>query len=134
MQKARRGLFIVFEGLDRCGKSTQCATLAKTLDDPTTKIAFPNRESESGKLLDSYLKSMRGQTLSNEAVHLLFALNRWEMKSKIIELLESGTNIVCDRYAYSGVAYSAAKVSYSNSYKHVRDLTTIGVLERTKVW
>ena len=111
MQKGRRGLFIVFEGLDRCGKSTHCANLAKTLEGPTIKIAFPNRESESGKLLDSYLKSMRGQTLSNEAVHLLFALNRWEMKARIIELLESGTNIVCDRYAYSGVAYSAAKVS-----------------------
>ena len=26
-----------------------------------------------------------------------------------METLESGTNVICDRYAYSGVAYSVAK-------------------------
>ena len=72
-------------------------------------ISFPNRESESGKLLDSYLKNMKGQTMSNEAIHLLFAMNRWEMKSQILELLNSGTHVICDRYAFSGVAYSVAK-------------------------
>ena len=47
--------------------------------------------------------------LNDEAVHLLFAMNRWEKKEQIIEDLKSGTNIVCDRYAYSGVTYSASK-------------------------
>ena len=49
--------------------------------------------------------------MGNEAVHLLFSMNRWEMNRKLIELLDKGTNVVCDRYAYSGVAYSMAKVS-----------------------
>ena len=80
-------------------------------------ISFPNRESESGKLLDAYLKSTRGQAMSNEAVHLLFALNRWEMKSKILEMMSNGTNVICDRYAYSGIVYSAAKVSDHQSLK-----------------
>ena len=47
--------------------------------------------------------------LNDEAVHLLFAMNRWEQKEDLISTLESGTNLVCDRYAYSGVAYSGAK-------------------------
>ena len=47
--------------------------------------------------------------LNDEAVHLLFAMNRWEQKEDIISTLESGTSIICDRYAYSGVAYSGAK-------------------------
>ena len=63
-------------------------------------------------MLDSYLKNMKGQAMSHEAVHLLFALNRWEMKTSILEMLNSGTHVVCDRYAYSGVAYSVAKVSF----------------------
>ena len=47
--------------------------------------------------------------MGNEAVHLLFAMNRWETRTQILEKLQSGISVVCDRYAYSGVAYSAAK-------------------------
>ena len=47
--------------------------------------------------------------MGDEAVHLLFSMNRWETKTQILAKLEAGTNVVCDRYAYSGVAYSAAK-------------------------
>ena len=39
----------------------------------------------------------------------MFALNRQEKKEGMIGMLLAGTNIVCDRYAYSGVCYSAAK-------------------------
>jgi dTMP kinase len=43
----RRGLFIVFEGLDRSGKSTQSAKLAKYLKDelqiPVKSINFPSK-------------------------------------------------------------------------------------------
>ena len=47
--------------------------------------------------------------MGDEAVHLLFSMNRWETKTQIIDKLKQGTTIVCDRYAYSGVAYSSAK-------------------------
>lgn len=47
--------------------------------------------------------------MGNEAVHLLFAMNRWEAKSKILELLAQGTHVVCDRYSFSGVTYSCAR-------------------------
>lgn len=47
--------------------------------------------------------------ISNEAVHLLFSANRWESMKEIDEILSSGKNIICDRYWYSGVAYSYAK-------------------------
>ena len=37
-------------------------------------------------------------------------VNSWiNFRNKILETLEKGINIVCDRYAYSGVAFSAAK-------------------------
>jgi len=109
----KRGLFVVFEGLDRSGKTTQTAKLQAKLagDKPESceKLNFPNRQSESGKLLDMYLKNKQGDGMGDEAVHLLFAMNRWEMKKVILGKLNQGINIVCDRYAYSGVAYSAAK-------------------------
>ena len=37
-------------------------------------------------------------------------MNRWEQKDKLADLLlNQGINIICDRYSYSGVAYSSAK-------------------------
>lgn len=44
---------IVFEGVDRCGKSTQIKMLANYLGNtPCEVIAFPFRESHTGKILD----------------------------------------------------------------------------------
>ena len=47
--------------------------------------------------------------MCDQAVHLLFSMNRWESKTDMAEAMIAGINVVCDRYAYSGVAYSAAK-------------------------
>ena len=107
----KRGLFIVLEGLDRSGKSSQCK---KLLDFFTGRglaselINFPNRKIETGKMIDEYLRNSETK-LWDEAVHLLYSTNRWEMKDYIHEKVKEGTNIVCDRYAYSGIAYSHAK-------------------------
>ena len=60
----RRGTFIVLEGLDRSGKSTQAKRLAKYLNDKGVKasnINFPNRTTAVGSLINSYLQS--GQEL-----------------------------------------------------------------------
>merc|ERR1719178_398667 len=47
--------------------------------------------------------------LPDETIHLLFSANRWESVLSIVETLNNGTSVICDRYAFSGVAYSAAK-------------------------
>lgn len=104
-----RGLFFVFEGLDRSGKSTQSKLLHKHLENAgkVKWMCFPNRETASGQVIDQYLRKQID--LSDEAIHLLFSVNRWETVSKMVEELNQGTSIVCDRYAFSGVAYTAAK-------------------------
>ena len=43
------------------------------------------------------------------AVHLLFSANRWELAEEIKEKLSRGVTLVCDRYALSGVAFTASK-------------------------
>jgi len=58
-------------------------------------------------MIDHYLKG--DQQLEDHVIHLLFSANRWEHVTRIKSLLTSGTNVIIDRYAYSGVAYSAAK-------------------------
>ena len=39
----------------------------------------------------------------------MFAANRWEKHKSILEILNQGSHVILDRYAYSGVVYSASK-------------------------
>lgn len=106
----RRGALIVFEGCDRAGKTTQCRRLVRTLKHKNLNVKFmnfPDRKTESGKIIDGYLKNK--EDLTDEGIHLLFSVNRWESKREMERELLSGTTIICDRYSYSGVAFSAAK-------------------------
>lgn len=106
MQK--KGFFILFEGCDGTGKTTQARLLAESnLLTPIEQMCFPNRTTEIGKMIDQYLK--KSSDLNDQAIHLLFSANRWELAEKIKSLLNNGTSIICDRYWYSGVAYTAAK-------------------------
>ncbi|KAK7687663.1 hypothetical protein QCA50_008878 [Cerrena zonata] len=91
----KRGAFIVIEGLDRSGKSTQTESLIKRLEqaDVSAKlIKFPDRTTPIGKMIDAYLKSE--SELDDHVVHLLFSANRWELASSIIKTLEQGND--CD--------------------------------------
>mmetsp|Transcript_6665 Transcript_6665/g.9412 ORF Transcript_6665/g.9412 Transcript_6665/m.9412 type:complete len:254 (+) Transcript_6665:97-858(+) len=110
MGSGTRGAFVLLEGVDRCGKTTQCGLLMKhlvTLGVAAAAMRFPDRTTSVGQLINGYLAS--GQDLDDRAVHLLFSANRWEAAPKLRETLASGKTIVCDRYAYSGVAFSSAK-------------------------
>ena len=68
---------------------------------------FPNRTTAIGSTINSYLKS--SLDLPDESVHLLFSSNRWECNPSILDALRAGKNVVCDRYAYSGVAFTHSK-------------------------
>eukprot|EP01041_Mallomonas_annulata_P005215 gene5215-10435_t len=104
-----RGAFILFEGIDRCGKSTQSSMLSQFLSITMMSelIRFPNRTSCIGQLINSYLAST--SDMNDQTIHLLFSANRWEASKEIESKLASGCTLVCDRYAYSGVSFSAAK-------------------------
>jgi dTMP kinase len=106
----RRGKLLVFEGLDRSGKSTQCALLVEHLlsrGDRVEHVRFPNRSTPIGQMLNAYLS---GQSeVEDHVVHLLFSANRWEMAAQISRWIAEGITVVVDRYYYSGCVYSAAK-------------------------
>mmetsp|Transcript_27950 Transcript_27950/g.90125 ORF Transcript_27950/g.90125 Transcript_27950/m.90125 type:complete len:218 (-) Transcript_27950:330-983(-) len=110
--RAKRGIFVVFEGVDRSGKSTQCGLLVESLREKGRSAAlrrYPERSTAIGGVIDGYLK--REVDLDDRAVHLLFSANRWETQSDLRAQLLAGVDVVCDRYAFSGVAFSAAKDS-----------------------
>ena len=110
----KRGSLIVFEGCDRSGKTTQVTKLVEKLNregKPTRMMRFPDRTTNIGAIINSYLTCKK--ELNDHAIHLLFSANRWEMEKEIMNTLKEGTNVVVDRYAYSGVAFSAAKEGFT---------------------
>lgn len=105
-----RGSFILFEGIDRSGKSTQVLLLSEHLRGRGVQvevICFPDRNTEVGKLIDRYLQSKC--EVDDRSLHLLFSANRWERCAHIRETLNRGVTVIMDRYTESGIAYSMAK-------------------------
>ena len=77
---------------------------------------FPNRRTEIGQKIDNFLNEK--VYYKPDVIRSLFSQNRWEMADLIKSTLLSGKNIVCDRYYYSGIAYSVANgVDFAKSYE-----------------
>lgn len=107
---AARGAFILFEGVDRCGKTTQSTRLVEALKAAGVEAElwrYPDRTTAMGQMINAYLQSKC--EMDDGAIHLLFSANRWEKRAAMEEKLKSGVTLVVDRYSYSGVAFTAAK-------------------------
>ncbi len=106
-----RGILLAFEGLDRTGKTTQIYKtkqfLESTLNRKAAIFKFPDRTTAIGKQINSFLQNQ--MECEKELIHLLFSINRWELNKEIRGKLYQGYDVLLDRYAYSGVAYSHAQ-------------------------
>ena len=111
-----RGKFIVIEGLDGCGKSTQVHLLQQRMQQEGIAyrfIHFPMlNQGIYGTLIAEFL---RGEFGTLEEVHpklvaLLFANDRQEHVQKIREWLEEGCCVLADRYVASNIAFQCAKL------------------------
>ena len=99
-------LFIVFEGLDGSGKSTQQQLLNDKLQsDKISSISF--REPGSTVIGEKIVKILQSdQKLSPLSELLLFYVSRSAIiEEKIKPALANYDVVICDRYFYSSVAY-----------------------------
>lgn len=107
----KRGALIIFEGLDRIGKTTQSKLLHDYLTNNCSilceRLSFPDRSTQIGALIDGYLQ--RKIEFNDHTIHLLFSANRWECIDSMRTKLLQGYTLIVDRYAYSGVAFTQAK-------------------------
>ena len=110
------GKFIVFEGIDGAGKTTQAKLLADKIKmsggspvltaEPTTL--------ESGKELRRVLG---GEIKKSDCeIATLFTLDRIahnvDPENGIEAMLRKGQTVICDRYYYSTLAYQGSVISY----------------------
>lgn len=98
--------FIVFEGGDGAGKSTQSRALVRRL----RRRGYPVRlthEPGGTPLGESLRRLLKGHNdLSSLSELLLFAAARVQLVQKVIQpSLKRGESVVCDRFTASTVAY-----------------------------
>jgi dTMP kinase len=100
------GRFIVFEGTDGCGKSTQAARLAERLDAVLTRQ--PGGTDIGARIRAIVLASadQPGAPLADRAEALLMAADRAQHEAEVIgPALAADRHVVCDRYIPSSIAY-----------------------------
>ena len=105
----KKGIFIVIEGLDGSGKTTQATLLAKKLEQ-NHKI-FLTAEPSRGKIGTFIRESClyEDKRLPTEAEALLFAADRIEhMYNEVKPALDESKLVICDRYIYSSLAYQGS--------------------------
>ena len=106
---SRKGIFIVIEGLDGSGKTTQAILLTQRLlkTCKTILTAEPSRGKTGAFIRECCLYGEK--RLPVEAEALLFAADRVEhVQNEILPALEEGKIVVCDRYVYSTLAYQGS--------------------------
>ncbi len=107
---ARRGVFIVFEGIDGSGKSTHIKALAKELKGRGYNVLQTSEPSKDriGNFIRRYAER-NDHRLTPETEALLFAADRFEHVMTVVEpALKRGRIVISDRYLYSSLAYQGA--------------------------
>lgn len=106
------GLFIVLEGIDGAGTTTQARMLCRwlgSLGQPVHPTAEPSggpigtllRQALGGRVL-----GRDGERLCPETIATLFAADRFDhLRTEIEPALRRGMHVVCDRYDHSSLAY-----------------------------
>jgi dTMP kinase len=123
--------FIVIEGLDGAGKSTQIKLLKDFLEQNQIEyryIHFPQTDSQEnspiyGQMVANFLKGDYGDV--NEVdpylVALLYAGDRNNAKVTINTWLDKGYFVLVDRYVYSNMAFQGAKFQATEEKQRLKE-------------
>lgn len=108
------GKLVILEGSDGSGKKTQTQLLIDRLPARSTvKFSFPNYNLPTGKIITKYLMGEFGPTsaILPKIASTWYALNRHAHKDDIINNLEHGRHVVCDRYVESNMGHQGGKIN-----------------------
>jgi dTMP kinase len=119
--------FIVLEGLDGAGKSTQVRMLQEHFEmqgKQTQFLHFPRTDdSIFGDLIAKFLRGDLGAVDSVDPylVALIYACDRNDAKGTIKKWLDDGIVVIADRYVSSNIAFQCAKIKDLEQRRILRD-------------
>ncbi len=125
MGSGYKGLFITFEGLDGCGKSTQMELLAAGLREQGYVVLLTREPGGTplGEAVRQVLLDPRHHGLSARAEALLYAAARANLVEQVVRpALKDGQVVLCDRYIDSSLAYQGFGRGLG-----IDDITTLNV-------
>src|ERR1039457_4357111 len=104
-----KGLFITFEGMEGCGKSTQVELLARrlgALGHRVRTLREPGGTPIGEEIRHTLKHSVANQAMTAEAELLLMNASRAQLVREVIRpALAAGEIVLCDRFYDSTVAY-----------------------------
>ena len=108
-----KGKFIVFEGIDGSGKSTQIGRLAKRLGDMGINC-YETREPTDSPVGSLMHNIMTGRISADERViAALFIADRIDHLTNpvngLMQQIDNGVTVICDRYYFSSYAYQGVE-------------------------
>jgi dTMP kinase len=104
----KRGIFIVLEGPDGSGQSTQTALLARWFKKKNLRVFVTKEPTNSliGGIIRSILK--KEWKVDMKTLQLLFTADRaYHLQMEIEPLLKKGINVISDRYILSNLAFGS---------------------------
>ena len=109
-----RGIFIVLEGTDGSGKSTQYTLLKERLEQTghdVVAMQFPRYNEPSSYFVREYLKGNYGgvDEVGPYTTSLFYALDRYQASMEIKKALEAGKVVLCDRFTPANMAHQGTK-------------------------
>jgi len=119
--------FMVIEGLDGSGKSTQIRLLLKYLEEKNISfryLHFPRTDSPVfGELIARFLRGDFGelQHVDPYLVALIYAGDRNDAKQLITDWRENDYFVVVDRYVNSNIAFQCAKLKTSKEREELKN-------------
>jgi dTMP kinase len=111
-------MFITFEGIDGCGKSTQLQLLAARLREAKYSVCTTREPggTELAEQIRGYLLHS-SQPLDQRTELLLFGAARAQHVAQVIRpALERGEFVLCDRFGDSSVAYQAGGLGLDRDF------------------
>ena len=138
------GRFIVFEGVEGCGKTTQLQRSLEWLQRLPSSLSTPfsvvvTREpggTELGLGLRELLLLGGGKPIQDRAELLLFAADRAQHVEEVLKpQLALGASILCDRYTDSTIAYQGYGRGVSLSLiEQLNSIATGGLESHLTLW
>ena len=104
----KQGLFITMEGPDGSGKSTQIEAIKSFFEERGENVVITREPggTQISEKIRQLLLDRENAEMDPMAEALLYAASRAQLVSQVIKpALESGTNVICDRFVDSSIAY-----------------------------
>ena len=120
-------MFIVLEGLDGAGKSTQFKLLRDMFNAKGVEceyLHFPRFDAPVyGDLIASFLRGDLGsvESVNPYMVAMLYAGDRADASKMIRSWLSEGKVVVVDRYVYSNIGYQCAKIQDAEARQRLKE-------------